>query len=76
MMTTETGSVMPPQGAANEGTPIQPVVRGAYGSVDGIRQAATNRKAAREAVSAAAAANSPDLNPIDLRRENGPQTVF
>ncbi|MEI6100066.1 MAG: hypothetical protein WCS20_17625, partial [Alphaproteobacteria bacterium] len=32
---------------------IQPVARGAYGSVDGIRQAATNRKAAREAVSAA-----------------------
>ena len=37
---------------------IQPVKRGAYGSVDGIRQAATNRKAAREAVSAAAAANN------------------
>ena len=37
---------------------IQPVARGAYGSVDGIRQAATNRKAAREAVSAAAVANT------------------
>ena len=37
---------------------IQPVARGAYGSVEGIRQAATNRKAAREAVSAAAAANN------------------
>lgn len=37
---------------------IQPVKRGAYGSVDGIRQASSNRKAAREAVSAAAAANN------------------
>ena len=37
---------------------IQPVARGAYGSVDGIRQAATNRKAAREAVSAAAVAHN------------------
>ena len=45
---------------------IQPVVRGAYGSVDGIRQAATNRKAAREAVSAAAAANN-YLSDADLK---------
>jgi len=37
---------------------IQPVIRGAYGSVDGIRQAATNRKAARAAVTAAAEANN------------------
>lgn len=37
---------------------IQPVKRGDYGSVDGIRQAATNRKAGRDAVSAAAAANN------------------
>ena len=37
---------------------VQPVKRGACGSVDGIRQAATDRKAAREAVSAAAAANN------------------
>lgn len=36
---------------------IQPVKRGAYGSADGIRDAARNRKAAREAVKAAAVAN-------------------
>lgn len=36
---------------------IQPVKRGAYGSADGIRDAARNRKAAREATKAAAAAN-------------------
>ncbi len=45
---------------------IQPVKRGAYGSVDGVRQAATNRKAAREAVSAAAAANT-YLTDADMR---------
>ena len=37
---------------------IMPVARGAYGSVDGIRDAARNRKAARVAVRAAAEANS------------------
>ena len=37
---------------------IMPVARGAYGSVDGIRDAARNRKAARAAVSAAAVANN------------------
>ena len=35
-----------------------PVNRGAYGSVDGVRDAARNRKAAREKVKAAAEANS------------------
>ncbi len=45
---------------------IQPVARGAYGSVDSIRQAATNRKTAREAVSAAAAANN-YLNDADMK---------
>lgn len=45
---------------------IQPVARGAYGSVDGIRQAAGNRKAAREAVSAAAKANN-YLGDADLK---------
>jgi len=37
---------------------IMPVTAGAYGSVDGIRDAARNRKAAREAVKAGAAANA------------------
>ena len=37
---------------------IMPVNRGAYGSVDGVRDAARNRKAAREKVKAAAEANS------------------
>lgn len=37
---------------------IQPVMRGAYGSVDGIRQAATNRKTARAASNAAKEANN------------------
>ena len=37
---------------------IQPVKRGAYGSVDGIRQASTNRKAASKTVIAAAEANN------------------
>jgi hypothetical protein len=45
---------------------IQAVKRGSYGSVDGIRQAATNRKAAREAVSAAAVANN-YLTDADMR---------
>jgi len=36
---------------------IEPVKAGAYGSVDGIRDAARNRKAAREAVAAGEAAN-------------------
>ena len=45
---------------------IQPVARGAYGSVDGIRQAATNRKAASKAVIAAAAANN-YLSDADLK---------
>lgn len=36
---------------------IEPVARGKYGSVDGIRDAARNRKAAREAVKAAETAN-------------------
>ena len=45
---------------------IQPVVRRAYGGVDGIRQAATSRKEAREAVSAAAAANN-DLSDAEMR---------
>ena len=37
---------------------IMPVLRGAYGSVDGVRDAKRNRKAARVAVQAAADANS------------------
>ena len=37
---------------------IMPVERGAYGSVDGVRDAKRNRKAARVAVQAAADANS------------------
>jgi putative transposase len=36
---------------------IMPVARGAYGSVDGVRDAKRNRKAARVAVQAAADAN-------------------
>lgn len=37
---------------------IMPVARGAYGSVDGVRDAKRNRKAARDAVQAAAEANT------------------
>lgn len=37
---------------------IKPVKRGAYGSVDGVRDASRNRKAAREAVRKAAEANN------------------
>ena len=37
---------------------IQSVKRGAYGSVDGVRQASANRKAASDAVKAAAVANN------------------
>lgn len=37
---------------------IEPVMRGAYGSVDGIRDAARNRKAAWDAVRAGAEANA------------------
>ena len=48
---------------------VQPVKRGACGSVDGIRQAATNRKAAREAVSAAAAAAAANNYLSDAERK-------
>lgn len=37
---------------------IHPVKRGRYGSVDGVREAARNRKAARDAMAAAAEANA------------------
>ncbi len=37
---------------------IEPVTRGAYGSVDGIRDSARNRKAARDAMRAGAVANA------------------
>ena len=37
---------------------ITAVTRGAYGSVDGVRDAARNRKAARDAINAAALANN------------------